>query len=193
VIEPVADSHATPLRPEERDALIPTYITSRGELNDLEQRNIATADVWAFGRKHDLFRERFLKGLHRRMFNRVWRWAGEYRTTPRSIGVESHLIQPEMWKLLEEARHWVELKSFPKDEIAARFHHRLVWIHPFPDGNGRWSRFVADTLIVQLGGTRFTWGRTDLRKTGQARTAYIETLKLADKHQIEPLIAFVRS
>jgi Fic-DOC domain mobile mystery protein B len=193
VIEPVTDNHATPLRPEERDALIPTYIMSRGELNELEQRNIATADVWAFGRKHVIFRERFLKGLHRRMFNRVWRWAGEYRTTARSIGVEPHLIQPELWKLLDEARHWIELKSFPDDEVATRFHHRLVWIHPFPDGNGRWSRLAADALIVQLGGARFTWGRTDLRETGQARTNYIEALKLADKHQIEPLIAFVHS
>jgi Fic-DOC domain mobile mystery protein B len=191
--EPVLDDHATPLRPEERDALIPTYITSRGELNELEQSNIATADGWAFSRKHVIFRERFLKSLHRRMFGRIWRWAGDYRTTPRSIGVEPHLIQTEIWKLLDEARHWVELKSFPNDEIATRFHHRLVWIHPFPDGNGRWSRLAADALIVQLGGTRFTWGGSDMRKAGEARTNYIEKLKLADKHDIEPLIAFVRS
>lgn len=192
--EPVADDHATPLRPEERDALIPTHITSRGELNELEQQNIATADVWAFSRKHVIFRERFLKSLHRRMFNRVWRWAGDYRKTPRTIGVEPHSIQPEMWKLLDEARAWVELKSFPNDEIATRFHHRLVWIHPFPDGNGRWSRLAADALIAQLGGARFTWGSADLRKVGgETRTNYIDKLKLADKHEIEPLIKFVRS
>ncbi len=191
--EPVLDDHTTPLRPEERDALIPTHITSRGELNELEQRNIATADVWAFSRKHVIFRERFLKSLHRRMFSRIWRWAGDYRTTPRSIGVEPHLIQIEMWKLLDEARHWVELKSFPNDEIATRFHHRLVWVHPFPDGNGRWSRLAADALIGQLGGARFTWGGADLTKVGEARTNYIEKLKLADKHDIEPLVAFVRS
>jgi len=191
--EPVADDHATPLRLEERDALIPTHIASRGELNELEQQNIATADVWAFSRKHVIFRERFLKSLHRRMFNRVWRWAGDYRSTPRSIGVEPHLIQPEMWKLLDEARHWVELKSFPNDEIATRFHHRLVWIHPFPDGNGRWSRLAADALIVQLGGARFTWGGADLRGAGEARTSYIEKLKLADKHEMEPLVVFART
>jgi Fic-DOC domain mobile mystery protein B len=191
--EPAGDDNATPLRPEERNALILTHITSRGELNELEQQNIATADLWAFSRKHVIFRERFLKSLHRRMFNRVWRWAGEYRATSRTIGVEPHLIQPEMWKLLDEARHWVELDSFPNDEIAARFHHRLVWIHPFPDGNGRWSRLAADALIVQLGGARFTWGSADLRKAGEARKNYIERLKLADKHEIEPLIAFARS
>jgi Fic-DOC domain mobile mystery protein B len=193
MIESVADDHATPLRPEERAALIPTHIRSRGELNELEQQNIATADVWAFSRKHYIFRERFLKGLHRRMFNRVWRWAGKYRTTPRSLGVEPYLIVPELWKLLDEARAWVELKSFPNDEIATRFHHRLVWIHPFPDGNGRWSRLAADALIVQFGGARFTWGGADLRKAGEARTTYLEKLKLADKHEMEPLVAFVRS
>lgn len=191
--EPVGEDHATPLRPEERNALIPTHITLRGELNELEQQNIATADVWAFSRKHIIFRERFVKSLHRRMFNRVWRWAGNYRTTSRTIGIEPHLVQPEMWKLLDEARHWVELESFPKDEIATRFHHRLVWIHPFPDGNGRWSRLAADALVVQLGGARFTWGGADLRKAGEARKSYIEKLKLADNHEIEPLIAFVRS
>ncbi len=191
--EPVADDHATPLRPEDRDALIPTHITSRGELNELEQKNIATADVWAFSRKHVIFRERFLKSLHKRMFTRVWRWAGNYRKTAVSLGVAPHSIQPELWKLLDEARHWVELKSFPDDEIATRFHHRLVWIHPFPDGNGRWSRLAADALIVQLGGARFTWGGADLRKAGEARKTYIEKLKLADKHEMEPLVAFVRS
>ena len=70
-----ADDHATPLTPAERDDLIPTYITTRGELNQAEQRNIATADRWALGRRHYIFRDRFVKSLHRRMFNAVWRWA----------------------------------------------------------------------------------------------------------------------
>ena len=187
------DDHATPLRPEEQDQLIPTHITLRSELNELEQKNIATADVWAFGRKHVIFRERFLKSLHRRMFNRVWRWAGNYRETERNLGVAPHLIQPEIWKLIDAARHWVELKSFPSDEIAVRFHHRLVSIHPFPDGNGRWSRLAADVLIVQLGEKRFTWGRADLKTAGEARTNYIDKLTLADNHNVAPLVAFARS
>jgi len=192
--EPVKpDDHATPLRPEERDQLIPTHITLRSELNELEQKNIATADIWVFGRKHVIFRERFLKSLHRRMFNRVWRWAGNYRETERNLGVAPHLIKPEIWRLLDEARHWVELKSFPPDEIAVRFHHRLVSIHPFPDGNGRWSRLAADVLIVQLGEKRFTWGGADLRTAGEARTNYIDKLKLADNHDVAPLVAFARS
>jgi Fic-DOC domain mobile mystery protein B len=188
-----ADDHATPLTAGEKDELIPTYITSRGELNRLEQQNIATADGWAFSRKHYIFRERFLNGLHRRMFNRVWRWAGKIRTTERNLGVKPYLIETELRKAIDDARFWVENKSYPPDELAVRFHHRLVSVHPYPNGNGRWSRLVADTLIEQLGGTRFTWGGADLRASGEARDTYIAALKAADNHDFEPLIKFARS
>jgi Fic-DOC domain mobile mystery protein B len=188
-----ADDHATPLTAAERDELIPTHITTRSELNQLEQQNIVTGDVWAFSRKHYIFRERFLRGLHRRMFNRVWRWAGKFRRTERNLGVKPHLIETELRQAIDDARYWVENKTYPPDELAVRFHHRLVSVHPFPNGNGRWSRLVADTLIVQLGGSRFTWGGADLRSAGEARDKYIAALKAADNHDFEPLIKFARS
>lgn len=184
------DDHATPLTPAERDDLIPTYITVRGELNELEQKNIATADRWAFSRRHVVTRDRFLKSLHRRLFDRVWRWAGKNRTTERNLGVKPFEIEPALRQALDDARYWIEHKSFPPDEIAVRFHHRLVSVHPFPNGNGRWSRLAAD---VQLGGTRFTWGGANLQAAGDARKRYIEALHAADKHDFEPLIRFARS
>jgi Fic-DOC domain mobile mystery protein B len=194
MIGPVdTDDHATPLTPAERDELIPTHITLRSELNELEQQNIATADTWAFSRKHYIFRERFLKTLHRRMFNRVWRWAGKFRTTERNLGVKPHLIETELRKVIDDARYWVENKSYPPDELAVRFHHRLVSVHPFPNGNGRWSRLVADMLIVRIGGSRFSWGGADLKTAGKARDGYIAALHAADKHDLGPLIAFARS
>jgi Fic-DOC domain mobile mystery protein B len=194
MIDPlVPDDHATPLTPGERDDLIPTYITLRSQLNELEQQNIATADTWTFSRKHHIFRERFLKGLHRRMFNRVWRWAGKFRTTERNLGVKPHVIETELRKAIDDARYWVENKTYPPDELAVRFHHRLVSVHPFPNGNGRWSRLVADTLIVRLGGSRFTWGGADPRTAGETRDNYIAALKAADDHDLEPLIKFARS
>lgn len=194
VIEPAdADDHATPLTIGERDELIPTHITSRNELNRLEQQNIAIADIWAFSRKHYIFRERFLKGLHRRMFNRVWRWAGKFRTTERNLGVKPHVIETELRMVIDDARFWAENKSYPPDELALRFHHRLVSVHPFPNGNGRWSRLAADALLVQLGGTRFTWGGADLQAASEARDKYMSTLKAADNHDLAPLIAFARS
>lgn len=188
-----ADDHATPITPTERDGLIPTHVTLRGELNELEQRNIAMADGWAFARKRGVLGEPFLLGLHRRMFNLVWRWAGAYRKSDRNLGVKPHLIQPSLRQAIEDAQCWVDYKSYGPDELAVRFHHRLVTIHPFPNGNGRWSRLAADLLIVRLGGSRFTWGSTNLQPKGGARDVYINALKAADNHTLTSLITFARS
>jgi Fic-DOC domain mobile mystery protein B len=133
------DDDATPLTPEEREGLIPTHVTLRSELNELEQQNILEADRWAFNRKRNVPDEVFLRGLHRRMFNRVWRWAGRYRTSDRNLGVERHRVEPELRQIVDDARYWLENRSYAPDELAVRFHHRLVVVHPFPNGNGRWS------------------------------------------------------
>lgn len=188
-----ADDHATPITPAERDGLIPTHVTLRGELNELEQRNIATADGWAFARKRGVLGEPFLLGLHRRMFNRVWRWAGAYRKSDRDLGVKPHLVQVSLRQTIDDAQYWVDHKSYEFDELAVRFHHRLVCVHPFPNGNGRWSRLAADLLIVRLGGNRFTWGNTNLQAKGKARDTYIKALKAADNHDYTALISFARS
>lgn len=188
-----ADDHATALTPAEREDLIPTHITLRSELNELEQKNIATGNRWAFGRRHGATREDFLKRLHRRMFEGVWLWAGKYRTTERNLGVKPHQIEVSLHAVLGDVRYWIENSTYPPDEIAVRFHHRLVSVHPFPNGNGRWSRLAADALIVQLKGKRFTWGGADLRQACEARTKYIAALKAADNHDIAPLTSFARS
>ena len=194
MIDPVAaDDHATPLTAAERDDLLPTYITTRNELNEIEQMNVASADQWALSRKHYIFRERFLKSLHRRMFEKVWRWAGKFRTTERNLGVKPLEIETALRQVIDDARYWVEHKSYPSDEIAVRFHHRLVSVHPFPNGNGRWSRLAADALITQLGGVRFTWGGANLQAAGSARAAYTDALHAADNHDLAPLIKFGRS
>jgi Fic-DOC domain mobile mystery protein B len=188
-----ADDDATPLMPEERNGLIPTHITLRSELNELEQQNIAEADRWAFARKRNVLGEAFLRGLHRRMFNHVWRWAGDYRTTEHNLGIESYRIQPDLRQIIDDARFWIEHRTYVPDELAVRFHHRLVFVHPFPNGNGRWSRLAADLLVTQQGGSRFTWGRANLQAAGDVRRAYIEALRAADNHDIAPLIGFARA
>ena len=187
------DSDATPLGPEECEGLIPSHITLRSELNELEQKNIAEADRWAFSRKRNLFDEAALRGLHRRMFTRVWKWAGTYRTTERNIGIEPYRIQPELRQILDDARYWMEHQTYPPDELAVRLHHRLVFVHPFPNGNGRWSRLTADVLVTQLGAARFTWGSANLQTPGDMRRAYIDALHAADEHDLNPLLAFARS
>jgi Fic-DOC domain mobile mystery protein B len=186
------DDDATPITPSERDGLIPTHVTLRNELNELEQRNIAEADRWAFLRKRNILNEPFLRGLHRRMFNHVWRWAGKYRTSERNLGIASYRIQTEIRQIIDDTRYWIDHKSFASDELAVRFHHRLVFVHPFPNGNGRWSRLAADLLMVTLGSSRFTWGRANLQSASEFRRGYIDALHAADNHDIAPLIAFAR-
>jgi Fic-DOC domain mobile mystery protein B len=188
-----AGGGATLLTAEERDGLIPTHVALRGELNELEQQNIADADSWAFARKRNVLDEAFLRGLHRRMFNRVWRWAGQYRTTERNLGVASYRIQPELRQAIDDALYWSEHQTYAPDELAVRFHHRLVFVHPFPSGNGRWSRLAADVLIVRQSGFRFTWGSVSLQAAGDVRRAYIQALHAADNHDVAPLIDFARS
>lgn len=193
MIDPLADNGTTPLTPDERRGLIPTHVTLFGELNELEQNNIAEAALWAFQRKRNILNEVFLKRLHQRMFNHVWRWAGQYRSTERNLGIPPWRIQTEMHQAINDARYWAEHYSFPSDEAAVRFHHRLVFIHPFPNGNGRWSRLASDLFAVKLGVPRFSWGQANLRTANEARKRYIEALHTADNHDFRPLLAFVRS
>ena len=190
-----ADDEAnTPLTPDGREGLIPTYITTLAELNDAEQENIAEADLWAFARKRaDVVAAEFLMSLHRRMLRRVWKWAGTQRTSELNIGVAPHQIAVDLHALIGDVRYWIENGTYPADEIAIRFHHRLVAIHPFPNGNGRHARLAADLLIVQLGGSRFSWGRENLVDAAEARRAYVNSLQTADDHNIEPLLVFARS
>lgn len=187
------DEANTPLTAEEREQLIPAYITLRHELNEAEQVNIGEALRWAMSRKRDLLDQDFLSELHRHMFGGVWRWAGRYRTTPRNIGVDAYRISTEIRQLIDDARYRVANGTYPPDEIAVRFSHRLVAIHPFPNGNGRLSRLVGDLLSRQLGQPAFSWGRTSLIDAGTTHALYVEALRAADNHDIEQLLRFARS
>jgi len=184
---------ATPLTVEEMRELIPAHIAYRRELNEAEQENIARAQDWALARRRDPLSEKCVTDLHKQMLGDVWRWAGKFRTSERNLGIPFYEIPAALRQLLDEAKGWIEYKSFSPDEIAVRFHHRLVAIHPFPNGNGRHARLMADLLVMQLGGKRFSWGRANLRDAGTMRTQYISALKAADNHDYGPLLAFARS
>ena len=189
-----ADDEAnTPLEAEERHALIPTYITLRRELNEAEQVNIAGALRWLSSRKRKVLDERFLRTLHKQMFGQVWRWAGAYRQTARNIGVDAWRIPMDVAGAIDDARYWVEHQTYPPDEIALRFSHKLVAIHPFPNGNGRFSRLVGDLLAEQLGRPRFTWGSVNLVDPNATRQTYVQALRAADGHDFDELVAFARS
>ncbi len=187
------DDASTPLTPDERAELILSYITQRRELNEAEQANIVEAELWAFTRKRDVLSERFLRQLHKRMFGKVWKWAGKIRQSERNIGVEPWRINTELAQLLSDTTFWIENGTYALDEIAARFHHRLVWIHPFANGNGRHARLAADLLLIANGGERFTWGSVNLVDATATRRAYVDALRAADQHEMDLLLGFVRS
>ena len=185
---------ATPLGPEEREGLLQTWITYRRDLNEAEQTNIAAGTSWAWrARRRDLLSEEFIRRLHKRLFGDVWAWAGEFRKTERNIGIDPVWIPVELGTALDDARYWIEHETFPPDEIAVRLHHRLVAIHPFPNGNGRTTRLMGDLVAARLGQEPFTWGRQNLSDVSETRARYIAALRAADNHDIGPLLEFARS
>ena len=188
---------ATPLEPAEREGLLQSWIINRQELNEAERENIVKGVAWARrlrkGKAEDLLATDFICKLHKHMFEDVWAWAGKYRQTERNIGIESHRIPVEVRALVDDVRYWLAHQTYSPDEIAIRFHHRLVAIHPFPNGNGRLTRLIADLLIERLGRPVFTWGGGRLGDVGALRAAYIAALKKADNNVIEDLLAFARS
>lgn len=188
---------ATPLEAEEREQLLQSWITSRADLNLAEEENIIDGATWARGQRRrklaDMLTADFAVLLHRAMFGDVWKWAGKYRTTARNIGVDAYRIGTDVAQLMDNVRYWVDNQTYPADEIAVRFHHRLVFIHPFSNGNGRHSRLMADLLIERLRGAPFSWGGGRLADIGELRRRYVSALRAADDHDIRPLLAFARS
>jgi Fic-DOC domain mobile mystery protein B len=186
---------ATPLYPEEIEGLKLKHITTRSELDRWEQENIQEALAWlSKRRKTEVLNEKFIRQLHEKMFNKVWKWAGNFRRTNKNIGVEWAEIPIELKQLLDDAKYWIENNVYSQDETAYRFHHRLVWVHLFPNGNGRHARMMADVLLMDvLGQDSFTWGNGNLVSAGETRKQYIDALKAADLHDYSFLQGFVRT
>jgi len=164
-------------------------------LDAWEQANISLAMDWLRNRrsKGRVLNQGFLAELHRRMFSNTWRWAGNFRRTAKNIGIAPDQIPEAVVNLVTDTKYWIDHGTYPVDEIATRFHHRLVAIHPFPNGNGRHARLLTDLLLDLLGGSRFTWGSGNLNHDGDAKSRYLNALRAADGGSIAELVAFVRS
>ena len=186
---------ATPLDPNEAAGLLFTHVTTRGELDRWEQDNIIEGMAWLERtRPTDILNEKFVRELHRRMFGNIWRWAGRFRQSDKNIGGPWHQVPMRLKDLFDDARLWLDLHEESPDQMAVCFHHRLVSIHPFPNGNGRHARMMADLLLENyLHRPRFRWGSDDLSQGGDARKRYIVALHAADGHDYAPLLAFVRT
>ena len=131
--------------------------------------------------------------LHRELFGEVWKWAGNQRKSEKNIGIAPHQIAQEVHNLCADTQFWIENQTYKWDEIGVRFHHRLVFIHPFVNGNGRLARIASDLLLTYNGHQAFTWGTGDLITEGKARKNYIVALKEADRGDYAFLMMFVRT
>jgi len=191
-LAPLGDGH-THLSEEDGLGLIPTYIATRGELFDAEQRSIAEALLRRPPSAFTLLDDTYLRRLHQAMFDQVWEWAGQYRTRETNIGKAPELIPLEIRNLVEDTKAWVEYGTYEPDEIAVRFHHRLVAVHAFPNGNGRHGRIAADYLITSLKGEPFSWGAFLDADTNDLRTTYLHALRRADDGEIAELLTFARA
>jgi Fic-DOC domain mobile mystery protein B len=187
----------TPLDEDEMEGLLIPSIATRAELDEFEQQNIEQAMQWTLGRSLKpgvIFTEDFIRTVHKRMYGDVWAWAGSFRKTNKNIGVDKWQIPIELKTLSDDAKYWYENNTFPPDEMALRFKHRLVSIHCFPNGNGRHSRLMADIIIDKIyRQPLFSWGTLKDTNEGDARKSYLKAVKTADQGDYSLLLAFARS
>ena len=187
---------ATPLDPDEIEGLKFDHIMTRGELDELEQANITQGLQW-LGRRRggDILTEDFIRTLHRRLFGEVWSWAGSFRLREKNIGIDPFQIPVQLRYLLDDARYWAANSTYPPMEAAARFHHRMVQIHLFPNGNGRHARIAADILLSDYyDHPPIAWASGfDLQADSLRRADYIAALRAADGGVFDPLLDFVNA
>lgn len=182
----------TPIEEEEKDELIPLWVENNEDLNKVEQENINRAILFFEKRTPShlkILEIAFVKELHRKMFEDVWQWAGVFRKTDKNIGIDKTKVITALYNLLNDVTFWIENKTYDSDEICIRCKHRLVSIHPFPNGNGRHARIFADILARSLGKDIFSWGAS-LKK---ARGRYLSALRKADQGAYSDLLIFSRS
>ncbi len=187
---------ATPLDPDEMEGLRFKHISTRGELDQLEQANIIEGMQWLAKQKApDVLTEGFVRDLHKRLFGKVWKWAGQFRRTGKNIGVDPGQIAIQLRQLLDNAQYWVDNNTYLPKELAARFHHQLVYIHPFSNGNGRHARIMADAVLTKLmNESAIDWaGGHSLESMNQRRDQYIAALRAADRHDFRGLLVFVNA
>ncbi len=185
---------ATPLHPDELDCLKFKHVSTKRELDQLEQAGITEGLKWLDKQRNpDVLTEAFVLELHKRLFGSVWKWAGTFRRTEKNIGVDPIQVAIQLRQLLDNAKYWVEHGIYSPKELAARFHHKLVFIHLFPNGNGRHARIMADALLTKLlNKPAIDWaGGYRLEAMNERRNQYIAALRAADRHDFSVLLEFV--
>ena len=180
---------ATPLEPDELDGLIPWHISTQWQLNEWESQNIEKWFSWSRSARWDILTEIFCKKLHKNLFWGTWEWAWRFRKSDKNIWCSWVKVGVELKQVLNNAKYWLENETFPLHEIAIRLHHWLVLVHPFPNGNGRFSRAMADILLEREKVSPLSWKYFwDMEDSSEIRLRYIDSLKKADNWDFEGLV-----
>lgn len=191
------NDHNTPLSGEEMDGLIIPTIRTRNDLNEAEALNLIEGTLWLKekARNVDVFDDLFLCKIHKQLFGQVWEWAGTYRTTNKNIGVFWEDIPAQIRAKALDAKFWFENEVYPPEELAVRFHYELVHVHPYPNGNGRFSRIIADYIVENIFELKpLKWGNHHLIKSTDARRTYIAAIVEMDSSgNIASLLDFAMS
>jgi len=183
-------SGATPV--EDLSDLIPSHITTRSELNEWETANILKAVKFHLTEKRKLIINiAWLKKLHKDMFDETWKWAGKFRQKNYNLGIDHHNINEQVKTLVDDLTFWEkESKALSIFNQSVRFHHRLVKIHPFVNGNGRHARLASDIFLFNHGHKLPIWPSKALLEASNIRKNYIDALQEADKGNYQPLERF---
>lgn len=185
----------TPIDVDDAQYLSPlcAYIRTRDELNEAEAANITEGLLWLEDQQldaNDILHQMFLRDLHHRMFGEVWTWAGKLRQRETTIGIAPTQIQERLQALLGDALYWIENETYDRAEIGVRFHHLLVLIHPFANGNGTHARLASGAIAnaLGLGFDHYSWGSRSGLTAAEARHQYLTALRAADQGDYTPLL-----
>lgn len=185
----------TPIDEDEKNDLKVRGLTLKSELDELEQVNIEESIKWSLKLTlsiEEIICEQFVKELHQKMYGKVWKWAGKFRSTNKNIGVDKYSIGIELRQLCDDFNYWHSHDIYLPKERAIRFKHRIVQIHCFPNGNGRHSRLIADIIMSKIYKEDFFhWrGTRNLTEASDIRSDYLFALREADKGNFEHLMQF---
>lgn len=188
---------ATPIDPSEAEGLKIKNISTRAQLDQFEAAGVSAGRLWLERRKGvDTLTDEFVRILHKKLFGAVWSWAGTYRNTEKNIGIDPSQVSVQVRLLMDDAKCWVENKTYDRLEFAARFHHRLVNIHPFPNGNGRHARIITNGILRNAMNEKpVVWGQGRLHviTDNEERRIYIDALRKGDEGDVRPLIEYLTS
>lgn len=175
----------TPVDPSIIKELIPKHVQDMNELYELESENIALGIIWLQQTKGDHLDYLLWIESHKHLLKEIWKFAGKTRKIELA-NTDFHAsfnVRPALRDLEADLKTWIEFETYPPKEMIAIFHQRLLTIHPFRDGNGRWSRVITEFICQRQEIDVPTWGSKTIPDDEARRTAYIEAVTLARHKQ----------